>query len=81
MYSNINTELSLQVVRDFFTKYENKLPPDTPTEFLLDALALIMKENIFQFGDTHWLQKIGCAMGTSAAVNYACLYVGLLEMD
>ena len=47
----------------------------------MGALEIIMKENIFQFGDTHWLQKIGCAMGTSAAVNYAYLYVGLLEMD
>ena len=81
MYSNIDTEHGLQVCRDFFDKYEDQLPEDAPTEFLLEALEIIMKENIFQFGDTHWLQKIGCAMGTSAAVNYAYLYVGLLEMD
>ena len=81
MYSNVDTEHDLQVVRHSFTKYENEIPLDTPTEFLMGALEIIMKENIFQFGDTHWLQKIGCAMGTSAAVNYAYLYVGLLEMD
>jgi hypothetical protein len=39
-----------------------------------------MKNNIFQFGDTYWQQKRGCTMGTSLAVNYACLYVGLLEV-
>ena len=39
-----------------------------------------MKRNIFQFGDTFWKQIDGTAMGTSCAVNYAFLYVGLLEM-
>ena len=39
-----------------------------------------MKRNIFQFGDTFWKQKIGAAMGTSCAVNYAFLYIGLLKM-
>ena len=40
-----------------------------------------MSNNIFQFGDTHWRQKQGCAMGTSTAVNYAYLYVGILEIQ
>ena len=40
-----------------------------------------MKQNIFQFGDTFWLQLMGCAMGTSAAVNYLYAYVGLLELQ
>jgi hypothetical protein len=40
-----------------------------------------MRSNIFQFGDTYWKQTRGCAMGTSAAVNYAYLYVGLLEVQ
>jgi len=81
MYSKIDTEHGLQVCRDFFDKYEDQIPSDALTEFLLEALETIMKENIFQFGDTHWLQKIGCAIGTSEAVNYAYLYVCLLEMD
>jgi hypothetical protein len=51
-----------------------------PIEFLLAALAKIMWNNIFQFDDTFWKQKRGCVMGTSSAVNYACLYVGLLEV-
>jgi hypothetical protein len=51
-----------------------------PVDFILASLAEIMENNIFQFGDTFWQQKRGCAMGTSSAVNYACLYVGLLEV-
>ena len=34
----------------------------------------------FKFGDTFWKQINGTAMGTSCAVNYAFLYLALLEM-
>jgi hypothetical protein len=44
------------------------------------SLKLIMTDNILQFGDTFWRQLRGTAMGTSTAVNYANLYVGLLEV-
>ena len=40
-----------------------------------------MRRNIFQFGDTYWLQTMGAAMGTSAAVNYSYIYIGLLELQ
>jgi hypothetical protein len=46
----------------------------------MESLTEIMKNNIFQFGDTYWRQTSGTAMGTSTAVNYAVLYVGLLEI-
>lgn len=39
-----------------------------------------MTRNIFQFGDTYWKQVNGTVMGTSCAVNYAFLYMGLLKM-
>jgi hypothetical protein len=52
-----------------------------PVDFVIEALAEIMRSHIFQFGDTYWKQTRGCAMGTSAAVNYAYLYVGLLEVQ
>ena len=40
-----------------------------------------MTRNIFQFGNSYWKQRNGTAMGTSCAVNYAFLYVGLLEIQ
>jgi hypothetical protein len=50
-----------------------------PVDFVIEALAKIIRSNIFQFGDTYWKQTRGCAMGTNAAFNYAYLYIGLLE--
>ena len=71
MYSNIDTDHGIAVVKEFFEKYKEQLPSNTPTDFLIESLTIIMKENIFQFGDTYWIQEKGCTMGTSAAVNYA----------
>ena len=81
MYSNIDTVHGLQVVHDFFERFKDRLPFGCPTEFIEQSLEIIMKQIIFQFGDTFWLQVMGCAMGTSAAVNYSYVYVGLLELQ
>ena len=81
MYSNIDSVHGLQVIHNFFEHFKDKLPKHFPTEFIERSLEIIMKQNIFQFGDTFWLQLMGCAMGTSAAVNYSYAYVGLLELQ
>ena len=40
-----------------------------------------MKNNIMTFGDTHFLQLIGTAMGTPAAVMLANIYFGFQEKN
>lgn len=81
MYANIDTDHGIEVVEQFITKYGNKIKDfRIPLEFIKSCLTLIMKRNIFRFGDTFWKQQNGAAMGTSCAVNYAFLYMGLLEM-
>ena len=81
MYSNIDTDHGLQTISDWYNTYCLHLDWDPPVPFILEALQLIMKNNIFQFGDTTWRQLRGTAMGTSTAVNYANLYVGFLEIS
>jgi hypothetical protein len=79
MYSNIDMDHGVKVLTHWLTQWRAELHP-MPVNFILASLEEIMKNNTFQFGDTHWRQRQGCTMGTSSAVNYACLYIGLLEV-
>lgn len=80
MYANIDTTHGIAMVSEYLESFPESLPRNIPKDFLIAALAEIMHNNIIQFGDTFWRQKSGCAMGTSAAVNYSYLYIGLLEL-
>jgi hypothetical protein len=80
MYSNIDTAHGLDVIAQWLRLYKAELPENYPGDMLNAALKLVMSDNIFQFGDTFWRQLRGTAMGTSTAVHYANLYVGLLEV-
>ena len=46
---------------------------------LMDALCLVMNNNVFQFGDTYWLQKLGKAMGAPTAPPWATIFFGIHE--
>jgi hypothetical protein len=48
-----------------------------PAEALVTAFRLVMKNNVFTFGDTTWKQAIGPAMGTPPAPPYATLYFAI----
>jgi hypothetical protein len=80
MYSNIDTAHGLEVIAQWLRLYKTDLPENFPSDMINAALQLVMSDNILQFGDTFWRQLRGTAMGTSTAVNYANLYVGLLEV-
>ena len=45
----------------------------------MDALRLLMTNNLFQFGDTYWLQKLGTAMGAPTAPPWATIFFGIHE--
>ena len=70
MYTNINTTAAIKAIEDYITKNQSKFPylPVTP---LIQALEIIMTNNIFQFGDTVWKQNDGTAMGAPPAPTYA----------
>jgi len=76
MYTNIDTDLGLATLRDFLTYNNTHLPPDFPTDFFLNIMEIVMKNNIFSFMDTYWLQLSGTAMGTPVACSYATITYG-----
>ena len=70
MYANIDTETAITAIHDYIVANQNKFPylPVTP---LTEALEIIMRHNVFQFGDTFWKQLSGTAMGAPPAPTYA----------
>jgi hypothetical protein len=73
MYTNIDTAHALATIPSFLRRYPHFGNPDETTA-LIEGLEIIMKNNIFQFGNTYWLQKNGTAMGVSPSCMYATLY-------
>ena len=53
---------------------EGKLPPDFNIEMIMQAAKLIMKWNLFEFGDIFFKQLLGTAMSTPVAVIWAMIY-------
>ena len=79
MYTNIDVNHSIAILHAWFHEFHNKLLPDIPTNLILTALEIVMKNNIFTFGDTHWLQLKGTAMGTPCACMIASIYFAYHE--
>ena len=81
MYSNIDTKHSIKIIKEFSMHYSIEITEmQIPVDFVVACLKVIMKRNIFQFADTFWRQKNGAVMRPSCVVNYAFLYIGLLEI-
>ena len=82
MYNNIDTDHAIEVITWWLNDLDanNKLGPIFPLEAILEAMTIIMKNNVFEFGDCYFLQLLGTAMGTSAAVMWATIYFAYHEV-
>ena len=81
MYSNIDLDHAMPIMRQWFESYVPAPgePALAPVDTIMAALELVMRWNIFAFGDSYYRQLIGTAMGTSCAVWFANLYFGSHE--
>jgi hypothetical protein len=77
MYTNIDTEHALNEITDFLRN--NPFPNEVNIPALIDGLRIVMRHNVFRFGDTFWIQQTGTAMGAPPAPMYATLYYYLRE--
>lgn len=80
MYTNIPTDVAIQNLRDYLCQNRKKFP-NVRINALIQALNIVMRNNVFQFGDTYWLQQIGTAMGAPPAPNYANGHYGIHEIN
>jgi hypothetical protein len=78
MYTNIDTRIALRSIGQYLHQHSSSFR-NVPLPALMEALELVMKNNIFSFGDTYWLQLSGTAMGTPPAPCYATLVYAIHE--
>ena len=74
MYTNIDTNHAIDVIGKWLDSIANQLPANFPLKAVKAAMVLVMKNNIFEWGDLYFLQLLGTAMGTSAACMWATIY-------
>jgi hypothetical protein len=79
MYTNIDTKLGINPIRKVLADQANNLPPNFPTDLVLQTLTIAIEHNIFSFADIFWLQLAGTAMGTPVACTYAMISFGQYE--
>ena len=72
MYTNINTDRALHDIGRYLRSHSDEFPAIQPRA-LMEALTVVMKNNLFKFGDTYWKQDDGTAMGAPCAPAWATL--------
>ena len=77
MYTNIDTFSAINAIRNFLQTQDQY--KDHPLPAILNATEIIMKNNVFQFGDCFFHQRTGTAMGTPPACCYATIYYAVKE--
>eukprot|EP00957_Ditylum_brightwellii_P023851 1799191-Ditylum_brightwellii.AAC.1 len=79
MYTNIKTKQAIASLGEYLMENQETFRY-LPITAIRDALNIIMKYNIFTFGDAHFLQLIGPDMGTLPAPTYATTTLGTHEI-
>ena len=81
MYTNIDPDEGIPVLRKYLEKYNMEAKSDINIDLVCKLTDLVMRNNVFKFGDTWWYQKIGTAMGTPCACIYATIFFAWFERE
>ena len=76
LYTNIPHSEGIEACRTALNSRRIRQPP---TDDLIHLIKLILTRNSFVFGEEHYLQLRGTAMGTVMAPSYANIFMGKLE--
>jgi hypothetical protein len=79
MYTNIDNDHGILTMKNWLALHKPELPFGFPTAKILNGLDIIMRNNVFTFGNRYWKQRNGTAMGTSCACAYATIYYSYHE--
>ena len=78
LYTNIPDHDDIQAAREALNSVPKK---PIATKVIIKFLFLILTLNNFIFYGIHYLQKLGCAMETICAPNYANIFMGKFERN
>ena len=78
LYTNIPHEEGIAACTEALNTRETQSPP---TADLAELISEILNKNAFVFGEQHYLQVHGTAMGTRMAPSYANLFMAQLERN
>ena len=76
LYTNVPNNEGIKAVKESYEKYKEKT---VSTKVIITFLSLILTLNNFVFNCTHYLQTMGCAMGTIYAPSYANIFMANCE--
>jgi hypothetical protein len=79
IHTNIDTAHALETLLHFLQTLP--LFARCQANTITVALKILMRQNVFKFGNTFWRQKSGTTMATPPGSNYAELYNGTWEND
>mmetsp|Transcript_25192 Transcript_25192/g.40862 ORF Transcript_25192/g.40862 Transcript_25192/m.40862 type:complete len:678 (-) Transcript_25192:58-2091(-) len=80
MYVNINTDACLDELSKYLRDANTRAKfPHYDPDMLLEAIELVMRNNIMTFGDLFFLQLSGVAMGISPAPPIASIFYAIFE--
>ena len=78
MYIHIDTKHALKVIGIWLDSLN--LSNKFPLEAVMEAMKLITSNNIFESGDSYFLQLLRRTMGTSATCMWATIYFTVHNM-
>ncbi len=84
LYGSIPHNLGKEAVEYWVTLFPDMLCRNFSKEFIIEALELILENNVMKFDEKYYKQCQGTAMGTKCAptyMTYATSVMGYLELD
>ena len=78
---NISEDLGIKAIRYFLNEFPDLLLPRISTDFVIEAILLVLRNNISFFDGRYKRQTHGCAMGSHKSPPYSSLAVGYIEKE
>ena len=78
LYTSIPNNEGIKAVKEAYEKHPSKT---VSTKVIITFLSLILTLNNFIFNSIHYLQVMGCAMGTICAPSYANIFMAKFEQQ